>query len=324
MTLDMPAAEACALLREMLRVRRFEEACAELYSQQKIRGFLHLYIGEEAVAVGAMAALAPSDRVVTTYREHGHALARGMSPETLLAEMFGKVSGCARGRGGSMHLFDRERNFYGGYAIVAGGLPIALGLALADKMQGNGHVTACFFGDGATDEGEFYEALNLAALWQLPVLFLCENNQYAMGTALARHRANVELTAQAAAHGIPAEKIDGMDVLAVARACRYAVDAVREGGPRFLELNTYRFRAHSMYDPERYRGKEEVADWKKRDPIELWSQRLTQANLLSSDERGALERAIDAELASAVAAAEAAPREAEAELLRFVYAERTP
>jgi pyruvate dehydrogenase E1 component alpha subunit len=322
--LDIGPERARALLYEMLRIRRFEEKCAELYSAQKIRGFLHLYIGEEAVAAGAMAALSDDDAVVTTYREHGHALARGVPAGAVMAEMYGKANGCARGRGGSMHLFDASRRFYGGYAIVAGGLPVAVGLALADKMQGKERVTACFFGDGATDEGEFHESLNLAALWHLPVLFLCENNLYAMGTALARHSADVELTHKPMAHGIAAEKVDGMDVLAVMRACRYAAETVRAGqGPRFLELVTYRFRAHSMYDAERYRSKDEVAEWKKRDPIELWSGRLREHGLLTEAQREALEQESLRAVEQAIVEAEQGPLEPESDLHRFVYAEKT-
>src|SRR5512145_949424 len=204
---------ALTLLREMLRIRRFEEKCAELYSLGKIRGFLHLYIGEEAVAAGAMQALTPEDAIVTTYREHGHALARGVTMGTVMAEMFGKANGSRRGRGGSMHLFDASRRFYGAYAIVSGGLPIAVGLALADKLQNRNRVTACFFGDGAVAEGEFHESMNLAALWKLPVLFLCENNLYAMGTALERHQARTGIVSKSVAAGVAAEAVDGMDVL---------------------------------------------------------------------------------------------------------------
>jgi pyruvate dehydrogenase E1 component alpha subunit len=322
MNVDIGKEHAICLLATMLRIRRFEEKAAELYTQQKIRGFLHLYIGEEAVAAGAMSALRPEDAIVSTYREHGHALARGVSGSAIMAEMYGKASGCARGRGGSMHLFDASLRFYGGYAIVGGGLPIAVGLALADRLQGRARVTACFFGDGATNEGEFHEALNLAALWRLPVLFLCENNLYAMGTAIARHSADVELTHKPAAHGIAAEQVDGMDVLAVEQACRHAAERIRGGqGPCFLELRTYRFRAHSMYDPERYRSKQEVAGWKQRDPIAIWTTRLQAADLLSGAEFAALEQRIAGEIETAVQAAEDGPWEPEAELHRFVYAE---
>ncbi|HEU0079156.1 MAG TPA: thiamine pyrophosphate-dependent enzyme, partial [Longimicrobiaceae bacterium] len=234
------------LLREMLRIRRFEEKCAELYSAEKIRGFLHLYVGEEAVAVGVMQALGPEDAIVATYREHGHALARGLPADGIMAEMFGRVEGCSRGRGGSMHLFDVSRRFYGGNAIVGGGIPLAVGLALADRMLGRDRVTACFFGDGAVAEGVFHESLNLAALWKLPVLFCCENNLYAMGTALSRHQARTDLALRAAGYGLAAWEVDGMDVLAVEEAAREAALAVRSGGaPVFLELRTYRFRAHS-------------------------------------------------------------------------------
>jgi pyruvate dehydrogenase E1 component alpha subunit len=252
----------------MLRVRRFEERCAELYQAEKIRGFLHLYIGEEAVGVGVMQALAPEDAVVATYREHGQALARGVSMSSILAEMYGKLEGCSRGRGGSMHLFDTAARFYGGNAIVGGGLPLAVGLALADKMQGRERVTACFFGDGAVAEGEFHESLNLAALWHLPVLFCCENNLYAMGTALHRAQSQIDLALKAASYQVPAWAVDGMDVQEVESAARMAVALVRGGGgPCFLELRTYRFRAHSMFDAQLYRDKSEVEEWKARDPV---------------------------------------------------------
>ena len=320
--LEVDQAHALQLLQQMLRIRRFEEKCAELYSAEKIRGFLHLSIGEEALSVGAFSALRADDSVVTTYREHGHALARGLEPGAVMAEMFGKVTGCARGRGGSMHLFDVTRRFYGGYAIVGGGLPVAVGLALADKLQRSERVTACFFGDGATEEGEFHEALNLAALWRLPVLFLCENNYYAMGTALARHAADTELLHAAAAHKMPAEVVDAMDVLAVERATRYAADLVRSGeGPRFLELRTYRFRAHSMYDADRYRSKEEINSWKQRDPILLLSQRMREAGMLDDAKLAELERRVASEITAAIEFAEAGALEPEQELTRFVYAE---
>ena len=247
------------LLRDMVRVRRFEETCVELYSASKIRGFLHLYIGEEAVAAGVLRALRPEDAIVATYREHGHALIRGVSARSIMAEMFGKVEGCCRGRGGSMHLFDAGTRFFGGNAIVAGGLPIAVGLALADKLAGRSQVTACFFGDGAVAEGEFHECMNLAALWQLPVLFCCENNLYAMGTALERSESETDLALKAASYEVPAWAVDGMDVVAVQEAAAHAAEAVRNGGgPHFLELRTYRFRAHSMYDPELYRTRDEI------------------------------------------------------------------
>ena len=310
------------LLREMLRIRRFEEKAAELYQQGKIRGFLHLYIGEEAVAVGAFDALAADDTVVSHYREHGHALARGLPMDACMAELYGKATGLSRGRGGSMHFFDVARRFYGGFAIVGGMLPIAVGLALADRLSGRQAVTACFFGDGAVAEGEFHESLNLAALWRLPVLFLCENNRYAMGTALARHQSQTDIARKADAYGLAAEAVDGMDVLAVADAARRAVSQVRATGrPFLLEARTYRFRAHSMYDPELYRAKEEVEEWKRRDPIPALADRLTAEDALTAAEREGMTAAVETEVAAAVAAAEAAPWEPVADLARHVHAE---
>jgi pyruvate dehydrogenase E1 component alpha subunit len=311
------------LLKEMLRIRRLEEKSAELYSATKIRGFLHLYIGEEAVAVGVLASIGPEDAVVSTYREHGHALARGMSARAILAEMYGKEEGCSRGRGGSMHLFDRATRFYGGNAIVGGGLPIAVGLALADRMRARKGVTCCFFGEGAVAEGEFHESMNLSALWRLPALFACENNLYAMGTALARSESVLDLAAKAASYGIEAAAVDGMDVLEVEEAARLAAERVRAtGAPYFLELRTYRFRAHSMFDPELYRPKEEVEVWKKRDPIEAFARLLTERGLLEDPDRREIEDEVAAEIADAVAFAEAGTLEPVSDLTRFVYSER--
>ncbi len=308
------------LLRQMTRIRRFEERAAELYTVGKIRGFLHLYIGEEAVAVGAMQALTPDDNVVATYREHGQALARGIPPGAIMAEMYGKANGCSRGRGGSMHLFDVSRRFHGGHAIVGGGLPVAVGLALADAMQKRAAVTACFFGDGAVAEGAFAESLNLAALWRLPVLFVCENNLYAMGTALARHQAQTDIVRKAEAAGVPGQAVDGMDVLAVEAAARLAIAAVRAGqGPRLLEARTYRFRAHSMYDPDLYRAKEEIERWKASDPIGHFVAALRAAGLLVDADLAALEHAVAAEVDAAVAEAEAGPWEPVEDLLKDVY-----
>jgi pyruvate dehydrogenase E1 component alpha subunit len=295
----------------------------ELYSAAKIRGFLHVYIGEEAVAAGVLSALRPGDAVVATYREHGHALLRGVSANAILAEMYGKQEGCCRGRGGSMHLFDAATRFYGGNAIVAGGLPLAVGLAMADKMQGRDRVTACFFGEGAVAEGEFHESVNLAALWQLPVLFCCENNLYAMGTALRLSESETDIALKASAYEIPAWPVDGMDAVAVAETARRAVDAVRSGGgPHFLELRTYRFRAHSMFDPERYRDKAEVARWVERDPITTLRERLQAADALSDGQWTALRQQVDAEIAAAVAFAEAGTDEPVEELTRWVHSER--
>lgn len=327
MTTDTPTrhdvtdgADELHLLREMLRIRRFEERCVELYSATRIRGFMHLYIGEEAVAVGAMASLRPDDAVVSTYREHGHALARGVPANAIMAEMYGKVEGCSRGRGGSMHLFDVGRRFYGGNAIVGGGLPIAVGLALADRLRGRDRVTACFFGDGAVAEGEFHESVNLAALWSLPVVFFCENNLYAMGTALARSESQTDLAAKAASYAVDASSVDGMDVLACRDAAARAVAIARAGdGPAFVEFRTYRFRAHSMYDPELYRAKDEVDLWKTRDPIDALARRLADAGRVTAEERERMEAEVEAEVDGAVAFAEAGTLEPVEDLARFVY-----
>jgi pyruvate dehydrogenase E1 component alpha subunit len=311
-----------ALLREMLRIRRFEERCAELYGATKIRGFLHLYIGEEAVAVGVMQGLEPEDAVVATYREHGHAIARGLPAAEVMAEMYGKREGSSGGRGGSMHIFDARRRFYGGNAIVAGGIPLAVGLALADQMQGRARVTACFFGEGAMAEGDFHESMNLAALWRLPVLFCCENNLYAMGTALERSESMTDLAIKAAAYGVAAWPVDGMDVLAVEEAARRAVLHVRSGGgPAFLELRTYRFRAHSMFDPELYRDKAEVEQWKKRDPIAAWIEVLRARGWAEPSAVEELDRAVTREIDEAVAFAEAGTWEPVEQLARFVYSD---
>ena len=320
LSLDLDRDEALRLLTQMVRIRRFEERCVELYSAEKIRGFLHLYIGEEAVATGVMGALRPTDAVVATYREHGHALARGVSARSIMAEMFGVVEGCSRGRGGSMHLFDAEQRFYGGNAIVAGGLPLAVGLGLADAMSGRDVVTACFFGEGAVAEGEFHEAMNLAALWSLPVVFCCENNLYAMGTALARSESQTDLALKASTYQATSWAVDGMDVVACAAAGRRAVDIARSGGgPVFLELRTYRFRAHSMYDPELYRSKEEVERWRERDPIETFATRAEEAHLLDASDREQIETDVAAEIDDAVAFAEAGTLEPVEDLTRDVY-----
>jgi len=310
------------LLQRMILVRRFEEKCAEMYGLGKIRGFLHLYVGEEASGVGAMAGLDDDDNVVATYREHGQALLRGVSSASVMSEMFGKADGCSRGRGGSMHLFNAQRRFFGGHAIVGAGLPVAVGLALADKLQRKRRVTAIFFGEGASEEGEFHESLNLASVWKVPVLFLCENNLYAMGTKLERHMADTDLLLRPAAYGIPAESVDAMDVVAVERAVRYAADVVRESGtPRFLELKTYRFRAHSMYDAEKYRDKAEVVKWQERDPIELFVARMMQAGIYDPAARARIEAEVKAELDAAVAHADAAPLEPVEDLERDVFTE---
>jgi pyruvate dehydrogenase E1 component alpha subunit len=311
------------LLRHMLLIRRFEEKCVELYTRQKIRGFLHLYIGEEAVAAGSVSLLESQDSLVSTYREHGHALVRGVPATTVMAEMYGVQEGCARGRGGSMHLFDRDTRFFGGNAIVGGGIPLAVGLALAARMQGEDRVTACYFGDGAVAEGEFHESMNLAALWGLPVLFCCENNLYAMGTALRLAHAQTDLALRATSYGMPAWAVDGMDVLAVEDATRRALEAIRAGGgPHFLEFRTYRFRAHSMFDPELYRSKEEVEEWKGRDPIPRFGERLREAEILDDAGWKELEEGVVREVEDAVRFAEAGTPEPVEDLERFVYSEQ--
>jgi pyruvate dehydrogenase E1 component subunit alpha len=311
------------LLRQMIRIRRFEDKCAELYTQEKIRGFLHLYDGEEAIAVGVIPVLEKRDRIVATYREHGHALIRGVPMTAVLAEMYGKQEGCSRGRGGSMHLFDRATNFYGGNAIVGGGLPLSVGLALADQMRRNDIVTACFFGEGAVAEGEFHESLNLAALWGLPVLFVCENNLYAMGTPLALSESETDIQRKAACYRIVSEAVDGMDVVAVEAAARRAVHAVRESRkPYFLECRTYRLRAHSMFDAQLYRDKAEVEAWRAKEPIMRFQGWLQSNGMIHPDDVSHIETGIEGEIAEAVAFAEAGSWEPVDQLTRFTYADR--
>lgn len=313
---------ALHLLAQMLRIRQFEDRCAKLYTEQKIRGFLHLYNGEEAVAVGVMQALESIDSVVATYREHGHAIARGLPMDALMAEMFGRRTGSSGGRGGSMHIFDVARKFYGGNAIVGGGLPIAVGLALAENLAHRQGVAACFFGEGAVAEGEFHETLNLAALWKLPVLFVCENNLYAMGTALARSESVTDICSKAASYGMPALALDGMDVLAVESAARRAVQTIRSGaGPQFLECRTYRFRAHSMFDAQLYRDRAEVEGWRKRGPLISFTTHCKARGLITEEDFLRLEREADTEVDAATAFADAAEFEPLADLERFVYAE---
>ena len=313
------------LLRQMIRIRHFEAKCVELYQAQKILGFLHLYDGEEAVSVGVMEALTPDDAVIATYREHGQAIARGIGIDRLMAEMLGKEQGCCRGRGGSMHIFDRVTRFYGGNAIVGGGLPLAVGVAFADKMLGREAVTACFFGDGAVDEGEFHESMNLASLWRLPVLFVCENNLYAMGMALKRAEAETEIARKATGYRMPGVAVDGMDVVAVEAAARRAVAEIRSGaGPQLLECRTYRFRAHSMFDAQLYRSKDEVAAWREKGPIVQFQGWLEANGLIHAEEVSRIEDEVEAEIAAAVAFAEAANVERVEDLERFVTMDQVP
>jgi len=316
---------ALAMLGDMVRIRRFEERCADLYGQQKIRGFLHLYIGEEAVAAGAIRALGPEDAIVATYREHGLALVRGISANAIMAEMYGKQEGCSRGRGGSMHIFDAARRFYGGNAIVGGGLPLAVGLALADRMQGKRRVTAAFFGEGAVAEGAFHESLNLAVLWCLPVAFFCENNLYAMGTALERSESQIDLCAKAAAFRVPTLKVDGMDAVAAYEAATQAAEHVRNArGAFFVEFQTYRYRAHSMFDPDLYRDKGEIEAWKKRGPIHNLSNRLKAEGKLTEERFLAIDAEAQREVEKAVAFAEAGTWEPLEDLTRDVHTEDAP
>ncbi len=321
----LDSVHARRLLGQMIRIRLFEEQCAELYTQQKIRGFLHLYSGEEANAVGIMEALTPEDCIVATYREHGHALARGVAMGPLMAEMYGKANGTSLGRGGSMHVFDRSTRFYGGNAIVGGGLPLAVGLALAEKMRGDRGVAVCLFGEGAVAEGEFHESLNLAALWKLPVLFVCENNLYAMGSAIERTESETDIHRKAEAYRIGSCRVDGMDVVAVEAATRVALEHVRRGeGPQFLECQTYRFRAHSMFDAQLYRDKSEVERWKERDPIKRFAEWSLGSGLLHKADIADLEKAAAMEVEAAVAFAEAGGWEPIGDLQKFVLMDKVP
>ena len=321
----LDAAHVREQLKTMLRIRLFEEKCAEAYTQEKIRGFLHLYDGEEAVAAGIIPLLEPQDRLVATYREHGHALARGVPMGAVMAEMYGKSEGCAGGRGGSMHLFSKDHNFYGGNAIVGGGLPMAVGLALADKMQGSDAVTACFFGEGAVAEGEFHESLNLASLWDLPLLFVCENNGYAMGTALDISEAETDISAKARSYDMTSEIVDGMDVVAVEAAARRALQTIaKTKEPYFLECRTYRFRPHSMFDAQLYRDKAEVAKWREKGPIVRFQNWATESGLLHEADIVDMKSEVMAEITEAIAFAEAGTDEPVESLDRFVMAPDRP
>ncbi len=273
------------ILEEMILIRRFEERAGEMYMRAKIGGFLHLAIGEEATIVGVASAMEDRDYLISTYRDHGQALARGMSANSLMAELFGKVDGCSRGRGGSMHLFDFDKRFLGGYGIVGANLPIAAGVGLASSYRETDEVTVCTFGDGATNQGTFGETMNLAALWQLPVVFVVMNNQYGMGTALSRHSAITDLSKKAECFGVTGQQVDGMDVIAVRDRISENIEIARkESRPTLVEALTYRFRGHSAADPEVYRTKEEVEDWRKRDPIATFSTKLKDAEMLTDSD----------------------------------------
>ena len=305
----MQKSEYMDLLRQMLLIRRFEEKAAEMYMRGKIGGFLHLYIGEEAIAVGSISALKPQDYIVSHYREHGHALARGMEPRRVMAELFGRSGGTSKGKGGSMHLFNAELGFLGGYAIVGGMMPIAVGLGLGAQHLGNDSVTLCFFGDGAVNEGEFHESLNLAALWNLPVVFLCENNGYGMGSPIQDTFAGTDIFRFAPVYGMNTTgKIDGMDVFEVMDATKEAVDRARKGqGPTFIEAMTYRFRGHSMADPMVYRKKTEEEEWRNKGPIIRMKRHMQELGLLDETEMQALEAEIEEIVNDSVEFAESSP-----------------
>src|SRR6267378_1802203 len=318
------AEAAKRLLSDMLLIRRFEEKAAEAYALGKIGGFLHLYIGEEAVAVGATSMLRPDDYAISAYREHGHCLAKGSDPKRMMAELYGRRDGLSKGKGGSMHLFDRTTNFLGGHAIVGAHLPIAVGVGFAIKYRGGDQVIVCYFGDGAVPEGEFHESMNLAALWKLPVIFLCENNRYAMGTSVERALAQTEIWKFGQTYGIPAERVDGMDVLAVREAVARAVTRARQQKtPSLLEADTYRYRGHSMRDPAGavYRTKDEVEREKLRDPIVLFREKLLAADVLSEADVRAIEKDVNDRVDEAVAFADASPEPPGESLFTDIYKE---
>jgi len=305
----LPDEETCReLLETMALIRRFEEEAGRQYQQAKAGGFLHLAIGEEATIVGTTSVMRPEDYLIGTYRTHGHAIARGTDPKKVMAELFGREDGCSRGRGGSMHIFDLEHRFMGGYGIVGGNLPIAAGLALASDYRGDDAVTVCMFGDGASNSGNFGETMNLAALWRLPVVFLVENNLYGMGTSIERHSAVTDLSRKAEGLGVPGVRVDGMDVLAVRETVSEHIRRAREDRqPTLVEAFTYRFRGHSAADPEVYRTKEEVEEWRKKDPITVFRDRLLADGVISEGEVGQMRERIEQRVVDAVAFADASP-----------------
>ena len=314
--------EVIGLYRMMFLIRRFEERCGEMYARGKITGFTHLYIGEEAVAVGAISVLHERDYVVSTYRDHGHCLAKGTDPKLVMAELFGRSTGLSKGKGGSMHLYDDRLRFLGGYAIVAGGLPIAAGVAMAIKYKEENCVVATFFGDGATNAGAFHESLNVAAAWKLPIIFICENNFFAIGTALERVAPSKELYKRVKAYALPSERVDGMDVLAVREAMERAVERAREGeGPSFIEAVTYRYRGHSMADPDDYRTKREEKIWKERDPIIKMAQHLRDKAIISPDDLKELQNEVNAQVDASLQFAEESPWPELQELMKDIYSD---
>ena len=308
-------------LYEMMHMRRFEERTGEMYTKGKVRGFLHLYTGQEACAVGAIHALSERDQIVTHYRDHGHALARGVEANLIMAELFGKVDGTNGGRGGSMHIMDKSLNFMGGYAIVAGHMPLAVGLGLSNQIKHSDALTMCIFGDGATGEGEFHESLNLAALWKLPLLWFCENNGYGMGVPLHESIAN-DIYKLAAAYNIPSVRINGMDVLEIHAETKKAVEHIRAGnGPYFIEAMTYRYRGHSMADPELYRTKAEIEEHRKRDAIEYFKDYLRERGLIDDDAIKEFEERVEKDVQEAIDFAEASPQPEIATLMEHIYKE---
>jgi len=318
----MEKSEHLDLYKQMVMIRRVEERGAELYQQGKIGGFMHLYIGQEAVSTGLVAARKPQDRFITAYRDHGLAINVGIPAEQVMAELLGKSTGISKGRGGSMHMADVERNFWGGHAIVGAHLPIAAGLALGDQYAKSDGVTVCMFGDGATNIGYFHEAVNLSKVWNLSVLWVCENNQYGMGTAVERASAVSEIRQKAEGYGIPNERVDGMNVMAVKEAAEKAIEHIRQGnGPYFLEIITYRYRGHSMGDPERYRPSEEVKKWEEHDPIGIYRAYLTKEKIATEKELDAIDEQVDEEVQAAVQFAEDSPDPALDELFHDIYVE---
>jgi pyruvate dehydrogenase E1 component alpha subunit len=310
------------LYYQMVLIRRVEEAATLLYQEGKIGGFLHLYIGQEAVSTGLISARKPEDRVITAYRDHGVAINCGIPAKVVMAELLGKSTGCSKGKGGSMHMADPKLNFWGGHAVVGSHLPIAAGLALGDLYQHNNGITICMFGDGATNIGYFHEALNLSKVWKLPVLWVCENNQYGMGTAVERASAVSEIRQKAEGYQIPNSCVDGMDVLKVREAAENFIGMVRSGdGPFFLEIETYRFRGHSMGDPERYRKAEEVKKWEEHDPIGIFHKTLTSKKIALKKELDNIDKKVDEEVQSAIQFAESSPEPAPEALFEDVYVE---
>jgi pyruvate dehydrogenase E1 component alpha subunit len=309
------------LFYEMLLIRRFEEKSAEAYSTGKIGGFCHLYIGQEAVAVGAISAVRPEDYVLTSYREHAHAIAKGISPNAVMAELFGKASGCSRGKGGSMHLFDKDVNFLGGHAIVGGQIPLATGVSFATKYKGTDQVTLCFFGEAAVNQGAFHESLNMAQLWKLPCIYICENNQYGMGTSQKRSMSLEDVAQKACAYEIASEFVDGMDVLAVREATLRAVERARKHYlPSLLEVRTYRFMGHSMSDPGNYRTRAEIERYQLRDPVKLFAASLRESQLIDDSGIESLEKRVKEEVEQAIRFAEESPQPAPEELYTDIYA----